>query len=173
MGICFRLRVSRSLRSILWKQSWGRSPFLRSFRGWLEFFLLASSCSNRDSSLSCSSPEQFMKSLHGYNSGTSNNTCQVGNKYLTFSLESWKSNKCRRFVLPKACQNKKTKQFSNIWARCVPLCSFHWCRPQWRWMGWLGYCKPDHLWSTHLFQEDCQDSVLRAKSQNDSADKGK
>lgn len=46
----------------------------------------------------------------------------------------------------------------------IPLCSFHWCGLQWRWMGWRGYCKPpDHLWSTRPSQGDCQDSVLTTK----------
>lgn len=93
-GICFRLRVVRSLRSILWKQSWAvkatftvkrreavnqksasennhstnkrrHSPFLSSSGSRLAFFFLAPSCSSRDNSLSWSSPEQFMKSFHG------------------------------------------------------------------------------------------------------------
>lgn len=48
------------------------SPFLWSLRRRLVFFFLASSCSSRDNSLSCSSPEQFMKSFHGYKNRTIN-----------------------------------------------------------------------------------------------------
>lgn len=47
-----------------------RSPFLSSLGSPLPFFFLAPSCSSRESSLSCSSPEQFMKSFHGWKDNT-------------------------------------------------------------------------------------------------------
>lgn len=97
-GICFLRRVARSLRSILWKQSWAEkatwtverqqlsglrsqrlqtspstnrwSPFRPSLGSRLVFFFLAPSSSRRHKSLSCSSPEQFMKSFQGWNNET-------------------------------------------------------------------------------------------------------
>lgn len=46
------------------------SPFRWSLRSRLVFFFLASSCSSRDNSFSCSSPEQFMKSFHFWKNRT-------------------------------------------------------------------------------------------------------
>lgn len=146
-GICFLRRVARSLRSILWKQSWAEkatctverrqlsglrsqrhqtslstnrwSPFRPSLGSRLVFFFLAPSSSTRDNSLSCSSPEQFIKSFQGWNNKTRATS--------TFIFHAVKDVQLAKF-------NCFTTQNLTKWLRrgTPPQCSFHWCRPRWK-----------------------------------------